>query len=122
VEVRRLCWLGTQAEDAERVVSFFRDVLGLRLVHQDPSFAMLQLPSGEHDYLEVFAAGSRSSPMSCPAVGFLVDDVEGARRELIESGVELIGEITEAPQVAGYRWQNFRAPDHHIYCVIEIPD
>src|SRR5712691_4997458 len=103
MRVKRLCWLGTQAENDDEVIRFFRDVIGLPLLHEEPGFAMLQLPGGEHDYLEVFGAGLRSTPMPCPAIGFLVDDVEGAREELAEARVELIGENTEAPQVAGYR-------------------
>ena len=75
MRVTRLCWVGTQAEDDAGVTRFFRDVMGLPLVHEEPGFAMLQLPGGRHDYLEVFAAGYRSAPMECPRIGFLIDDL-----------------------------------------------
>jgi len=122
MRVKRLGWLGTQAEDASGVARFFQDVLGLDLVHEQEGFFMLQLPSGRHDYLEVFGTGEPGTPMPCPRVCFVVDDVEQARAELVEAGTELVGEIVEAPQVSGYRWQNFRAPDGHVYGVVEVPE
>lgn len=122
MKVKRIGWLGTQADDANTVALFFRDVLGLELVLEEEGFYMLQLPSGMHDYVEVFGTGERWSPMPCPRVCFIVDDLEEARAELALAEAELVGEITEAPQVSGYRWQNFRAPDGHVYGVIEAPE
>jgi predicted enzyme related to lactoylglutathione lyase len=122
MRVKRLGWLGTQADDAGEVAFFFRDVLGLDLVQEEEGFFMLQLPSGTHDYVEVFGTGEPWAPMPCPRVCFVVDDVEQARAELAEAGAQLVGQIVEAPQVTGYRWQNFRAPDGHVYGVIEVPE
>jgi predicted enzyme related to lactoylglutathione lyase len=122
IKVKRIGWLGTQAENADEVALFFREVLGLELVLEEEGFIMLQLPSGRHDYLEIFGADEPWSPMPCPRVCFIVDDVGQARAELVRAGAELVGEITEARQVSGYRWQNFRAPDGHVYGVVEAPE
>ena len=49
--------------------------------------------------------------------GFLVDDIEAARDELVRTpNVELLGELRVMPN--GYAWQHFRAPDGHVY---ELP-
>jgi hypothetical protein len=46
-------------------------------------------------------------------VGFLVDNVEQARQELLSAGIELIGPLVKAEE--GYAWQHFRAPDGNVY-------
>ena len=45
--------------------------------------------------------------------GFLVDNVEQARQELLSAGIELIGPLVKAEE--GYAWQHFRAPDGNVY-------
>ena len=94
-------------------------------VLEEPGFAMLQLPSGEHDYLEVFGAGADDSEFEAeyyrtgPVPGFLVPDVVVARAELAAAGVELLGEITWARSTPGYGWFHFRGPDGNVYGVVQ---
>ena len=49
-------------------------------------------------------------------VGFLVDDLDDARRELLSSEVEVDEEISTNAQ---FRYLHFRAPDGHLYELVE---
>ena len=49
-------------------------------------------------------------------VGFLVDDLDDARRELVTTGVEVDEEISTN---ARFRYLHFRAPDGHLYELLE---
>jgi hypothetical protein len=75
--------------------------------------------------LELFdSAAVADSPWlfaSNPVVaGFLVDDIEAARDELVRTpNVQLLGELRVMPN--GYAWQHFRAPDGHVYELTSDP-
>jgi hypothetical protein len=49
-------------------------------------------------------------------LGVLVDDAAATRRELAESGIELVGDLTDAGPVI---YQHVRAPDGRIYGIIQ---
>ena len=128
MRVRRIGWLGIRTERFEETARFFRDVMGLASVDEEPNFAMLQLPSGERDYLEVFGADAEDSAFEAkyyltgPVPGFLVPDIEEARDELAAAGVELLGEISWARATPGYGWFHFRGPDGNVYGVLQEGD
>ena len=44
VNAKRISWLGTRTEKVEETTAFFRDILGLELLHASPDFTMLRLP------------------------------------------------------------------------------
>jgi catechol 2,3-dioxygenase-like lactoylglutathione lyase family enzyme len=121
VHVKRLAWLGTRTERSNETTAFFRDTLGLSVVHEEPGFAMLRLPGGDHDYVEVFATDDPDVAFynTGPVVGFLVDDVDQARAELEAAGVELIGSIERSSRIEGYGWFHFRGPDGNVYGVLQ---
>ena len=48
------------------------------------------------------------------ALGFRVDDVEAAFREVAQAGCELLGQITGVPEF-GYAYRHFRGPDGRVY-------
>jgi hypothetical protein len=82
VNIIKLAWVGTRAEQDVPTVSFFRDVLGLRSEVLEPGFSVLKLPDGSK--VEVFepATDINRHFTTGPVVGFLVDDVEDATAEL----------------------------------------
>ena len=41
MQVQRLAWLGTRTEEFDETTAFFRDVLGIPMVYEEPGFAML---------------------------------------------------------------------------------
>ena len=58
MRVERLAWVGTRTDQFTETTRFFRDVLALSTVHEEADFAILQLPSGDRDFVEIFGAGA----------------------------------------------------------------
>ena len=105
MKVTRLCWLGTRTDAFDETTAFFRDVLGLTLGYEETGFSMFSLPAAERDYIEVFSIDREDLATTygtAPVVGFLVDDIVGARDELAAAGVELIDEIQSPESMDGY--------------------
>ena len=121
IRVRRLAWLGTRTENFDETTTFFRDVLGIPMVYEEPGFAMLQLPEGDRDFVEVFAHDHPGASFysTGPVVGLLVDDVDQARAELDAAGVEILGPTTWLESMDGYGWFYVRAPDGNVYAIMQ---
>lgn len=122
MEVRRLSWLGTRTENYAQAREFFASGLGLTLVHEEPGVATFQLPSGEHDYVEVFSVDHPEGAfMTTGSVaGILVDDVIQAREEMEAAGVEMLEPVRWLRDYPGfehaeYGWFSFRGPDGAVY-------
>jgi catechol 2,3-dioxygenase-like lactoylglutathione lyase family enzyme len=115
MNVRKLSWLGTRTEAHDQTVEFFRDVLGLRVKHQEPDFTALAVPDGAS--VEVFGPASHyNRHMTHPVAGFLVDDLDQAADELRGAGVDIVLPIQRTEQGG---WLHFRAPDGFIYELTE---
>jgi len=121
VQVKRLAWLGTRTEKFDETTAFFRDVLGIPVLHEEPGFAMLQLPSAERDFVEVFAPDNSFAALysTGPVVGLLVDDIEQARAELDAAHVELLGPTQWLESMDGYGWFHVRGPDGNVYAILQ---
>ena len=127
MNVKRIGFLGTRTGNFDATVSLFRDILGLQSVHSEADWSVFQLPSGRRDFVEVFGsehANSRIFPAEVSegtVVAFAVDDLVGAREELANAEVELIGDLVWAdelfddPSMEGYGWFFFRGPDGNVY-------
>jgi catechol 2,3-dioxygenase-like lactoylglutathione lyase family enzyme len=112
MQVKGIIWLGVRTGNFDAMVSLYRDIMGLKVSHQEPGFAVMDLPNG--DLVEVFADDSPHNMFfTHPVAGFLVDDIDAARAEMEAQGIEFIGptEVMED----GYAWAHFRAPDGFIY-------
>ena len=101
---------------------FAIDVLGLRINEHD-SEEFVELITADGSRFELFGPGV-GAPEQFSAnevvAGFLVDDIQAARRELQSTpGVTLLGEVGGSP--SGYAWQHFRAPDGHVYELVVDP-
>lgn len=128
MKVRRLAWLGTRTDLYEPTKDFFGRMLGLSLVAEDEAgLAIFRLPSGEHDYVEVFRSDNPEAPFMTtgPVVGLVVDDVVEARSELEREGIEMLEPITWLRDFDGfehatdYGWFQFRGPDGNVYCCMQ---
>lgn len=121
MRVTRIAWLGTRTEKFDETTAFFRDVLGIPVRHEEPGFAMLQLPSGERDFVEIFAPGVPAGELydTGPVAGLLVDDVEEARAELVAAGVDVLDETRWLESLDGYGWFHIRGPDGNVYAVMQ---
>ena len=121
MQVKRLAWLGTRTEKVDETTAFFRDVLGIPVLHEEPGFAMLKLPDAERDFVEVFASDNPFAALysTGPVVGLLVDDIEQARVELDAAGVELIDSTQWLQSMDGYGWFHVRGPDGNVYAIMQ---
>ena len=121
MQVKRLAWLGTRTENFDDTTAFFRDVLGIPVLHEEPGFARLQLPGADRDFVEVFAPDNPNAALysTGPVVGLLVDDIEQARVELDAAEVELIGPSEWLESMDGYGWFHVRGPDGNIYAIMQ---
>src|SRR3712207_487864 len=119
-EILGLGWAGTRTERFAATTAFFRDVLGLRVVHDTPHQVVFALPDGSP--VEVFGPGDPDHDYfsTGPVVEFLVEDVPAARAELEAAGVELLGSPRESG-TPGEAWAHFRAPDGNVYGLVSRP-
>jgi hypothetical protein len=79
-------WIGHQrvtAPDVGQATAFWETV-GMRIVHQDPAFAVLELRGGTH---VVVVQGTETPPDDVP-FDVMVDDVEEAWERLRAAGLE----------------------------------
>ena len=112
MRVKRIGWAGTRTSEYPAMVAFLQTVLGLTTSQEASDFAAFQLPEG--GTFEVFRPGDQDHEhfSTGPVVGFVVDDLTAAVRELKAAGVELLGgQIDER----GGGWRHFRAPDGNVY-------
>jgi catechol 2,3-dioxygenase-like lactoylglutathione lyase family enzyme len=108
MNVTGLGWAGMRSDRAESLSRLFADVLGLRLIRDQPDLWVFELPDGHH--LEVFGPSDTDHEhfTTGPVIGFAVEDLPSAVEELRGRGVELLGE-------PGPTWQHFRGPDGNVY-------
>jgi catechol 2,3-dioxygenase-like lactoylglutathione lyase family enzyme len=111
MQVRRLGWLGIRTGRFEETVGFLEGALGLRLELRQPGRALFLLPNG--DPIDVFdESDERYGHFTTgPVVGFVVDDVAGAREELVATGT-WVGPVQQGE---GFAWAHFRGPDGNFY-------
>ncbi len=119
MKVLGIVWAGVRTRQFESMLSLFRDVMGLSLVHVEDEFVVLHAVNG--DTVEVFGEKSMYNLhfSSSPVVGFLVENIESARDELMKNRIELIGGIKHGED--GYAWQHFRGPDGNLYELVYDP-
>jgi predicted enzyme related to lactoylglutathione lyase len=121
VRVLGISWVGVAVDDVETLRPFFRDVLGLHVAAEER--AMVKLLTEDGDAVELFGRGGPQPPQQFATnrivVGFLVEDIVAARRELQDAGIELIGDLHEGSHE--YRWQHFRGPDGNVYELTSDP-
>jgi catechol 2,3-dioxygenase-like lactoylglutathione lyase family enzyme len=119
MKILGLDWVGTRTGQFRETVDFFEQTLGLPVGLREADFVRLDLPNAS--CLEVFGPDERDHLYftTGPVVGFLVEDVEAARHDLVRHQVELLGPI--GGEAGSSRWQHFRAPDGYVYEIEENP-
>lgn len=115
-------WAGVKTDKYEALSFLCRKFLGLPAMHDRTDFVVFRMPNG--DQLELFGPQAGNPPARFASnrvvCGFLVDDIEGARRELPRAGIELIG-APDRDSRTGYVWQHFRGPEGLVYEVTYDP-
>jgi predicted enzyme related to lactoylglutathione lyase len=119
MHVKGLIWLGLRTTQFEEMVKFFRDVMSLELIREEPELAGFQLNTDtqlelyrlEEEFHAFFTTG--------PVVAFQVDDVDSARTTMEATGIEFIGPIQRAGKTG---WNHFRAPDGTAFEILSRAD
>jgi predicted enzyme related to lactoylglutathione lyase len=106
-----LSWLGIRVTDVDGTKAFL-ERLGLTFDHADGEMVAYKAKNG--DTVEIFGPGDQDHGHfdTGPVVGFEVDDIEAARRELEAAGVEFFGGVGRG---AGLAWTHFRGPEGFVY-------
>lgn len=112
MRIEGLVFAGIASSDGPAVAAFFRDVLEAECVTED-GWHRVVFPDGTSLAL---VPRDWVSPPSDTNLGFLVDDVEAATRELAGRGVEPDGELVVGGEL---RYQHFRAPDGRVFELID---
>jgi catechol 2,3-dioxygenase-like lactoylglutathione lyase family enzyme len=119
MHVKGLSWLGLRTIQFEEMVTFFRDVMGMQPIRDEPEIVGFQLIDGtqmelyrpEEEFHAFFTTG--------PVVAFRVDDVDAARTIMEAAGIVFIGPIQHAGKTS---WNHFRAPDGTVFEISSRPD
>jgi catechol 2,3-dioxygenase-like lactoylglutathione lyase family enzyme len=112
MRVRGLTFVGTSTDARESMAALVRDVLGLPSVPVEGSgHDFFAVPDGSTFAVGPFDGASGDGRV----VGFLVDDVDQAAAELRAADVP----TDEVSVNAKYRYAHFRAPDGHVYELVE---
>ena len=119
MHVKGLIWLGMRTTQFEEMVKFFRDVMGMQPIRDEPELAGFQLTNDtqvelyrpEEEFHAFFTTG--------PVVAFQVDDVDAARATMEAAGIEFIGPIQRAGKTS---WNHFRAPDGTVFEILSRAD
>jgi predicted enzyme related to lactoylglutathione lyase len=111
VQVLGLSWMGIRVTDLDGARAFL-ERLGLSFDHADGEMVAYKAKNG--DTVELFGSGDEDHRHfdTGPVVGFEVDDIEAARRELEATGVEFFGGIGRG---RGLAWTHFRGPEGFVY-------
>ncbi len=88
--------------ELERVVAFYREVLGLRQVRNLAGIAWFELPNGDHVHL----VGGEGASHSVAHLALEVDDFEETLARVVASG----GVVEDAPNLWGSPRRFFRDP------------
>jgi len=116
MQIDGITFVGTRTGARSDMARFVRDVLGLAPVQVDGIDAeVFAMPDGSS-----FAVTSPDAPDDTErTVGFLVADIGQAARELRAAGVEMDREVSSSDR---QRYLHFRAPDGHLYELVEEID
>ncbi len=119
LKVLGIVWTGVRTNHFDQMLGMLRDIMGLSVVHTEDDFVVLKTRNG--DTVELFGESSKYNThfTSSPVVGFQVDDIEKARRELVENGIRLIEGIKLWDD--GSSSQHFKGPDGNFYEIIYDP-
>ena len=112
--------------DVERAKTFYRDTLGLRLLSEEPPFALVFDANG---IMIRLGMGKELPKVPGTVLGWQVPDAAAAVRDLMQSGVQFerygfmkqdeLG-IWTAPTGAKVAW--FKDPDGNILSISEHPE
>ena len=113
-------WAGLQVTDLENETAYYRDIIGLRLIRKNESWAVFDAGGGA-----LFELSGGGIPTALPktgtqqslVVGFRVEDLPQTVQMLRERGVAF---ITEMEAYKSSRWIKFADPEGNVLELKEI--
>ena len=114
MRITGITFVGTRTDARPAMARFVREVLGLTSAPAVDGMDadLFSMPDGSSFAVTPGVAADEDDR----TVGFLVDDLDEARRALLASGVEVDDDISTNAQ---FRYLHFRAPDGHLYELLE---
>lgn len=106
-------WIGVVCDDFDRQRAFYGEVLGLRERGGADDWVQYEMgPGVTFELLRRSADPQYDSPRY--QVGFVVDDIRGARAELLARGVEAVTDIKESSDGTS-SWAYFRDAEGNVF-------
>ena len=117
MQVKGLSWLGLRTPQFDEMAKFFRDVMGMKPIRDEPGIAGFQMKDGTNLELYDFDEEFHAFFTTGPVVAFQVDDVDASRAAMEAAGVEFIGPIQRMGKSS---WNHFRAPDGTVFEILSM--
>ena len=117
MRVQGLTWLGLRTPQFNEMAAFFRDVMGMKPIRDEPGIAGFQMTDGTN--LELYELDEKSHAFftTGPVVAFRVDDVDASRATMEAAGIEFIGSIQ---RIGKSSWNHFHAPDGTVFEILSV--
>jgi catechol 2,3-dioxygenase-like lactoylglutathione lyase family enzyme len=110
-------WIGVVVDDLEAQGRFWGDLLGVPESARGPDYIQFDLPGGR-----TFEVLLRSDDPQYDRrrfqVGFVVEDIQAARADLMHRGVDPITEILGDDEA---KWAYFRDPEGNVFEITQRP-
>jgi len=119
MDAKGLNWVGLRTNRFDEMVKFFRDVMGMKPIRDEPQIAGFQMSDGTRVELYRPEEKFHAFFITGPVVAFRVNDVDAARLEMEAAGIEFIGPIQRAGKAS---WNHFRAPDGTVFEILSETD
>jgi catechol 2,3-dioxygenase-like lactoylglutathione lyase family enzyme len=107
-------WLGVVCADLQAQRGYYRDVLGMRETAASDSWVQFDLGDGRTFELVSVSREATQYDRVRYQPGFDVTDIQLARQELVQRGVEVVTEI-EGNSDGGSSWCYFRDPEGNVF-------
>jgi len=104
-------------ENMEKSVTFYRDILGMKIKHESPDWVEFVNESGRA-VLALHPKRTSSSESPNMLVGFTVNDIESICKQLEEKGVKFYKKLTEE---SFGKHAIIEDPDGHLISIADIP-
>jgi catechol 2,3-dioxygenase-like lactoylglutathione lyase family enzyme len=117
MQVKGLSWLGLRTPQFDEMVEFFRDIMGMKPIRDEPGIAGFQMMDGTNLELYDFDEESHAFLSTGPVVAFRVDDIDASRATMEAAGVEFFGPIQRMGKSS---WNHFRAPDGTVFEILSV--
>ena len=96
--IKQFSGVSLWSEDLNNLLPFYRDVLGLKVIHESPAFVVLSQDGFDSATLGLGTHSEVHGQNNDPArhmIGFTSDDIMGDWKRLKEAGVEFIEDPTD---------------------------